>query len=200
MRFTEFSLSDQLKIGQFHDRKITLSNLDKPIRFQIPRMYMPFGLSTYAQTNRWNIDFSMKGFNEEGNYVKRFYEFVKELENAVIQYIHVHSTEIFGKSRTVEDIRSMFLSNIKENDQEPKFRLKVDVDVNNTIISDVFDIEDNSINDEVERGLYSKKSGVALVEVGSVYFMNNQIGLVWRLAQLKIYETQRLKGFQFLTS
>lgn len=197
MRFTEFSLSDQLKIGQFHDRKITLSNLDKPIRFQIPRMYMPFGLSTYAQTNRWNLDFSMKGFNEEGNYVKRFYEFVKELEGAVIQYIHVHSTEIFGTSRTVEDIRSMFLSNIKENDQEPKFRLKVDVDVNNTIKSDVFDIEDNSINDEVERGLYSKKSGVALVEVGSVYFMNNQIGLVWRLAQLKIYETQRLKGFQF---
>ena len=198
MRFTEFS---DLEIGPFHDKKITLSSGGRPVKFQIPRMYMPFGMSSFADTNRWNIDFSLKGYDEEGNYVKRFYDFIRGLEDKVVRHVHERAVEIFGKELSLPDIQKMFLSNLKESDgREPKFRVKVDTDASGTIKADVFDVDDNSITENLEVGLYSKKTGVALVELSSVYFMNKQIGLVWRLVQLKVYEPQRLKGFQFLTS
>jgi len=49
----------------------------------------------------------------------------------------------------------------------------------------------------VENGLYSRNSGHAIVELGSVYFLNRKFGCTWKLHQLIVYEPQNLKGFQF---
>ena len=34
-------------------------------------------------------------------------------------------------------------------------------------------------------------------ELTSVYFLNKKFGLTWRMCQMKVYEPQRLHGFQF---
>ena len=92
----------------------------------------------------------------------------------------------------------MFNSNIKDSGGEPKFRVKVDTDSDDNIKVPIFDSSNNEIGGEVEKGLYSRHSGVAIVEMNSVYFMNKMFGITWKLHQLKIYEPQRLKGFQFV--
>jgi hypothetical protein len=206
MRFCDFNIESDLQISDYDTsgKKMTLKNSkNKPVRFQIPRMYMPFGVSGFTPEvgpTKYNIDFSMKGHDEEDNQVKRFYEFLRSIENAVIENVENQSFEIFSKKMTKDDLLKIFNSNIKETaGREPKFRVKVDTNyTDNTIKFPIFDSNEKEVSDCVaSNGLYSKNSGVGMVELTSVYFLNKRFGLTWRLTQLKTYEPQRLKGFQF---
>ena len=73
MKFTDLNPDEDLAFSVYANRKISLSSKNKPVRFQIPRMYMPFGISGFTPEvgpTKWNVDFSMKGYDEDGNYVK----------------------------------------------------------------------------------------------------------------------------------
>ena len=197
MRFVELNPIDDIEFGEFNNKKIgvCMSMSKTPPRFQIPRMYMPFGVSGFTPAYgpvKYNVDFSMKGWDEDGNYVNRFYKFVRTMEDRLIQNVTDSSIEIFGKQLSKEEIHGMFNSNIKDSgDREPKFRLKID---GNTRI---FDVNDVDVTTELSNGLYSRHSGVAMVELGGVYFLNKMFGITWKMTQMKMYEPQRLKGFQF---
>lgn len=196
MKFSEFDLNTNFNIGEYNNRKIPLSTGDlKPIRFQIPRMYLPFGVSDFTPEvgpTKYNVDFSMKGWDEEDSYVNKFHKFVKGLETMVITKVVQESETIFGSQLTVDEVSAMFNSNIKEQeDREPKFRLKIDDKTR------VFDVAEQDVTSELENGLYAKHSGIAMVELGNVYFLNRMFGITWKMTQLKLYEPQRLKGFQF---
>jgi hypothetical protein len=197
MRFVELNPVDDIEFGDFNNKKIgvCMSVSKKPIKFQIPRMYMPFGVSGFTPAYgpvKYNVDFSMKGWDEDENYVNRFYTFVRTMEDKLVQHVADNSIEIFGKQLPNEEIHGMLNSNIKESsDREPKFRLKIDQNTK------IFDVNDADITAELDNGLYSRHSGVAMVELGGVYFMNKMFGITWKMSQMKTYEPQRLKGFQF---
>ena len=197
MRFLELNANEDLEFGEFNNKKIGVCmTLSKKLpKFQVPRMYMPFGISGFTPAYgpvKYNIDFSMKGWDEEGNYVNKFYNFVRSLEDKLVVHVMDNSTEIFGRRMTKDEIHGMLNSNIKETgDREPKFRLKIDA------TTKIFDVNDADVTTALENGLYSRHSGVAMVEVGGVYFMNKMFGITWKMTQMKIYEPQRLKGFQF---
>lgn len=185
MKFSQVKLG----IGPYSNKKISLFLDGHPempsIKFQIPRMYIPFGLNGFVPEvgdTKWNVDFSLNESTED------FEDFVNDVENKIIQYVSDNSLVIFGTSMTPDQLKNMFNSNIKGD----KFRLKFDT--NKSII---FNHENEQIHDEPRDGLYSKRSGTAMVELQSVYFLNKKFGLVWKLCQMKIYEPQRLKGFQF---
>ena len=181
MKFTDINVQD-IEIGEYYDKKIHLSLDQKPIRFQIPRMYMPFGISGFTPEvgpTKWNVDFNMNGWDEEGNYVQQFYTFIKALEQRVVE----HVSDTFGK-----DMSDNFNSNIKNG---PKFRVKIPDNVR------VFDVRDDDVTTSLQSGLYARHSGVAMVELGGVYFLNKMFGFTWKAYQLKVYEPQRLRGFQF---
>jgi len=203
MRFTELKIDQDLKFNDFYNKRIVITNAEnKPLRFQIPRMYMPFGLSGFTPEigpTKWNVDFSMNGWNEENNYIKRFYDFIRNVEKYICDHIQENSLEIFGKSDV--DVSEIFNSNIKEDTRgrDPKFRLKVDTDQYNKIKPNIYDINENNLTNTAEKGLYSQQSGVALVELSSVYFLNKKCGLTWKMCQMKVYEPQRLHGLQIET-
>ena len=202
MKFTDFDPSHDLEFSEYSHRKISLSNKvsNKPIRFQIPRMYMPFGISGFTPEvgpTKWNVDFSMKGYDEDGNYIKKFFEFLKNIEKNVIKHVLENSESIFSKQISKFELGEIFNSNLKEsNDREPKFRVKVDTD-GTVIRPPIFDINNKQLVDEVTNGLYKGYTGTAMVELHSMYFMNKRFGLTWKMYQMKIFEPQRLKGFQF---
>ena len=197
------TLLDNLEILSYDGRKICLSNKDgKNVRIQTPRMYMPFGISGFQPqvgATKWNLDFSMKGYDEEGNYVKNFYETLQEVEKRSIEAVSLQSVDIFGKHMSVDELSPMFNSNIKHSpDREPKFRIRVDTTADGDIKAGIFDSEKKSINSKVENKLYSRNSGVAITEMNSVYFLNRKFGVTWKLHQLVVHEPQQLKGFQFI--
>ena len=200
------SFSDAIsnfEIGTYTNKKIIINAKDKtPLRTHTPRMYMPFGISGFVPEvgqTKYNVEFSMKGWNEEGNYVKNFYDSIRALENLVILEVVQQSVDIFGEAKTYADVKEMFNSNIKEDpEREPKFRVKVDTTYDGRIKPLVIDPEKNDIRKEVSNGLYARNSGIAKIEMNSVYFLNKKFGITWKLHQLMVFEPQRLKGFQFI--
>jgi hypothetical protein len=194
---------DILEIANYNNRKIVLSTKDgKPLRITTPRMYMPFGVSGFTPEvgqTKYNIDFSMKGHDEEGNYVKKFHDTLRSIENKIIESVAEQSETIFGKTMTKDELVPMFNSNIKESpDREPKFRVKVDTTIDGDIKASVCDPEKNVLSDSAENGLYARNTGLAIVELNSVYFLNRKFGITWKLYNLMVFEPQRLKGFQFV--
>ena len=201
VKFT--TVLDTIDVLEYDGRKISLSTKEgNPIRFQMPRMYMPFGISGFTPAignTKWNIDFSLKGYDEDGNYVKLFYETLMKIEDKIISAVAEQSANIFGKEMSVEYLKAIFNSNLKHSpDREPKFRVKVDVSGDGTLKTGVFNSERQHLKDELEDKLYARNSGVGIVEMNSVYFLNKQFGITWKLHQLVVHEPQQLKGFQFV--
>ena len=193
---------ENIQINQYNNRKIVITTKQgTPLRIQFPRMYMPFGVSGFTPEvgpTKYNIDFAIKGYDEEDSYMKKFYDSLKTLEDMIIDAVVNQSETIFGSQMTKEELLPMFNSNIKEShDREPKFRVKVDTDMEDNIKANVFNADKNPMNDEVTNGLYARNSGHAMVELNSVYFLNRKFGCTWKLNQLIVYEPQNLKGFQF---
>ena len=194
---------DNLQINAFNNRKIVISTKQgTPLRVQFPRMYMPFGVSGFTPEvgqTKYNIDFAIKGYDEEDSYMKNFYDSVRKLEDQIIDSVVEQSEVIFGAPMTKEQLLPMFNSNVKEAPgREPKFRVKVDTTMDDHIKPNVFDADKNPLRDNATNGLYARNSGHAIVELNSVYFLNRKFGCTWKLHQLIVYEPQNLKGFQFV--
>lgn len=194
---------ENIQLNEYNNRKIVVSTKQgTPFRVQFPRMYMPFGVSGFTPEigqTKYNIDFAIKGYDEDGSYMKKFYESIRKIEDMVIDSVTEQSERIFGKKMTRDELLPMFNSNIKTSgDREPKFRVKVDTDMEDNIKVPIYNSEKNVIKDEVTNGLYARNSGHAIVELNSVYFLNRMFGCTWKLYQLVVYEPQNLKGFQFV--
>ena len=194
---------DNLQINAFNNRKIVISTKQgTPLRVQFPRMYMPFGVSGFTPEvgqTKYNIDFAIKGYDEEDSYMKNFYDSVRKLEDQIIDSVVEQSEVIFGAPMTKEQLLPMFNSNVKEAPgREPKFRVKVDTTMDDKIKPNVFDADKNPLRDNATNGIYARNSGHAIVELNSVYFLNRKFGCTWKLHQLIVYEPQNLKGFQFV--
>ena len=194
---------DNLQINAFNNRKIVISTKQgTPLRVQFPRMYMPFGVSGFTPEvgqTKYNIDFAIKGYDEEDSYMKKFYDSVRKLEDQIIDSVVEQSEVIFGAPMTKEQLLPMFNSNVKEAPgREPKFRVKVDTTMDDQIKPNVFDADKNPLRDNATNGLYARNSGHAIVELNSVYFLNRKFGCTWKLHQLIVYEPHNLKGFQFV--
>jgi len=191
MRFTSVNPDVDIVFGEYNNRAIKID----PIKFQIPRMYMPFGVSGFAPPYgpvKYNIDSSMKGWNVTDNYVNKFFDFLTRIETNVISHVEDRSEQIFGYKMPHDEIVSLFNSNIKTSGTyDPKFRVKV------SDKTQFFDIANNELVAPLEEGLYKKYSGSALVQIGNIYFFNKRFGITWTMDQVKVYEPQRLHGFQF---
>ena len=190
MRFTSVT-PDDIVFNDYNNRAIKVD----PLQFQIPRMYMPFGVSGFAPPygpTKYNVDFSMKGWNESNNYVNKFYDFLCMIENKVVDYVESISKDIFGTTMSHDQLMSLFNSNIKVSPtHDPKFRVKV------SDKTQFFDVSDTELTHEVTEGLYKRNTGAAFIQFGNIYFFNKRFGITWTIMQMKVYEPQRLHGFNF---
>ena len=86
----------------------------------------------------------------------------------------------------------LFNSNIKFSpNHDPKFRAKV------SDKTQFFDVSDTELTAEVTEGLYKQNTGAAFIQFGNIYFFNKRFGITWTIMQMKVYEAQRIHGFNF---
>ena len=75
------------KIPKHDGRKISHAKRRTTVTNSIPSMYMPFGVSGFTPEvgpTKYSLDFAMKGYDEDDNYVKKFYETMREFEEKII--------------------------------------------------------------------------------------------------------------------
>ena len=78
--------------------------------------------------------------------LRSFTTLMRASRDKIIDAVVEQSEEIFEKPMTKEELVPMFNSNVKESpDREPKFRVKVDTDIDDLIKADVFDADKNPI-------------------------------------------------------
>ena len=106
---------ENLEIAEFNNRKIVLSTKDgTPMRIQFPRLYMPFGVSGFTPEvgpTKYNVDLALKGHDEEGSYIKKFYESLKQIESKIIDAVvdQSQSMNLFMESPTMSKLSSMHM-------------------------------------------------------------------------------------------
>ena len=103
---------ENLEIAEFNNRKIVLSTKEgTPMRIQFPRLYMPFGISGFTPEvgpTKYNVDLALKGYDEDGSYIKKFYESLRAIEDKIVDAVVKQSGKIFGSSMTKDEIIPMF--------------------------------------------------------------------------------------------
>lgn len=108
---------NNIQINEFNNRKIVVTTKQgTPFRMQFPRMYMPFGVSGFTPEvgqTKYNIDFAVKGYDEDESYMKKFYDSVRTIEDMIIDSVVEQSVTIFGKPMSKEELIPMFNSNLK---------------------------------------------------------------------------------------
>lgn len=196
-RFTQLDVDDSLVLGEFYNKRIPLmTNTSTPFSFQAPRMYMPFGVSGFVPPHgatKWNIDFVLKGWDESGGHINRFYTWVKDVEHKVVSHIQQNSEIIFGRELPMDEVLKMFNSNLKDaqNGYDPRLRVKADTWPDNTFKFKVYDADRQDVSVEsVTEGLFKRHSGVSLIELNAVWFMNRRFGITWRCTQLQVFQTR----------
>ena len=191
MKFHTVSPND-LTISEFHNKKMTVSYQNKPLRVQLPKMYMQFGVGAWGQPARHWIDFNI---HEDGG-TKKYHDWVKAIEHKVISKIEADSGAIFGTPRTYDWIAERFNSSIKVKPPYPsKFRAKVETQWGEEDVpkADFWDPKGLPMNNlMMKEGLFSAMSATPIVELSSIYFMKSKgeemIGITWKLVQMKLIE------------
>ena len=195
--FKDINVND-IKVHAYDNRKIKLSHNDKLLTVICPRMFMPFGMSGMSYNGeppKYNIDFELEPNN--GNHIIEFMTWLTDFENHVLENVKKQYNDIFTTNKTVE---SMYNSNIKSGFGVDKLRLKVDTTWDDipSLRSLVYDKDNNLLTDDLKKGLYSKMSGAATVEISSIWFMQGKFGIIWKIKQLQVWEPETIRGYQFL--
>lgn len=173
---------------------LNLSNAQK-ITLQTPIMSSPFGISTYDDASdgkrTYSLDASFKGY-ETNPKLDGFLKKCRAFDDTLIETAAANSRAWFGNEMSKEMTSVLFRRSIREG-SDPKYaptlRLKI------TPNTEYYDENQNRVGMEyITKGTSFR----AIVELSSVFFVNKQFGVTWRIVQLAVTSRpDRLTGFAF---
>lgn len=165
------------------------------IILQTPVMSSPFGVSTYDDASdgkrSYSLDASFKGFDTSAK-LNGFLTKCRAFDEMLIDVATENSKAWFGKDMSRDMVSVLFRKSIREP-ADPKYaptlRLKI------TPSTEYYDEQQNRVTmDYIVKGTSFR----AIVELSSVFFVNKQFGVTWRIAQLAVTSRpDRLTGFAF---
>jgi hypothetical protein len=165
------------------------------IVLQTPVMSSPFGISTYDDASdgkrSYSLDASFKGF-ESNPKLASFLSKCRAFDETLIDVAAENSKAWFGKEMSKEMISVLFRKSVRDA-TDPKYaptlRLKI------TPNTEYYDEHQNKVDMEY---IIKGTSFRAIVELSSVFFVNKQFGVTWRIVQLAVTSRpDRLSGFAF---
>jgi len=162
------------------------SRYDERIVIQTPTVRLPFGVSEYK--GKYSIDMSVR---DSG-----FLNFMKSLDEFIINYVVAHSTDLFGKPMNDEEVSSMYRSSLKQSkNQFPDlFKAKLFIK-DDTFEGDIYDANKKLIEyTELEKGVRIQ----TIMELVGIYIIDKEFGTTWKVSQIKVIPNRDLKGYSFV--
>jgi hypothetical protein len=172
---------------------INTKTLSKRLVITLPRCHLPFGVSDY--NGRKSLQFSLKGDSEKMHQYKNF---LTTLDLKNVQTGVNNSVKWFKKALTPEIIQNLYNPSMKQtNDAYPpmfRSRLPTHQDTGK-FVGDIFDANKRLVTQEsITPGCEVE----AIVELVGIYFVAKEFGVSWKVVQLKVFPSERLKGYSFL--
>lgn len=167
------------------------------ITLQIPTMSAPFGISSYDDESNgrrsYSIDASFRGMESNAK-LSSFLTKCRAFDDRLLDVATENSKAWFGMDMSKETIAVLFRKSIREaadpTKYAPTLRLKI------TPNTEFYDEHQNKVGmDYIVKGTSFR----AIVELSSVFFVNKQFGVTWRIVQLAVTtRPDRLTGFSFM--
>lgn len=165
------------------------------IKIQTPVMSAPFGISTYDDANNGQshvLDASFKGYDTNPK-LEGFLGKCREFDDVLLATATENSKAWLGKAMTKEVTAEFLRRSVREaNDPSkyaPTLRMKI------TPSTEFYnERQETTTMDYVTKGTSFR----AILELASVWFVNKNYGVTWRVAQLAVVSRpDRLTGFAF---
>lgn len=174
----------------------------KKITMQTPRVAAPFGLSTYTDDKtgitKYSIDMSFKGMDADPK-IEMLHNKMTNLDNMIITEAEKHSKEWFGKKMSKEVVEALYRPIVKLAKDPTKYAPTMKLKITNTSKGEMnveaYDTKREKIDmKDVIPGSHIR----GIIECGSIWFVNKQFGVSWRLVQVEVQKPDKVSGFSFM--
>jgi len=182
-----------------------------------PKIQIPSGLwvreDAKTNTKSYTLSIPLKGCdpfgrdrNTDGSETAALYNFLLDLEDAVVQQAFENSSKWFGKKRSMEGIRESFAKivsvssdpvngeRVPNGKYPPSFRVKIPV-YDGNVKSDIVDGNGNPMYATPESivSIFPKGVSASLAITGSVYTIaGGSFGVTWKLTFARVYPQSKL--------
>jgi len=195
--------NEDVKINSLGGKVVYLKyNDQKKITMQTPLVSAPFGLSTYTDdktgVTKYSIDMSFKGMDTDPK-IKLFHDKMQELDDYVLTLAEQNSKEWLGKKMSKEVVEALYRPVIKQSKDPEKYAPTMKMKITNTSKGDMnVEAYDNNKNKMEMKDLTQGSRIRCLMECSSIWFVNKQFGVSWRLVQVEVHKPDKISGFSFM--
>ena len=202
--FSASNLScEDVKTNSLGGKVVYLKHNDqKKLTMQTPLVSAPFGLSTYTDEKtgitKYSIDMSFKGMDSDPK-IQTFHDKMAELDNHILELAEKNSKEWLGKKMSKEVVEALYRPVVKQaKDPEkyaPTMKMKITNGRNGEMNVEAYDSTRNKMDmKELTQGSRIR----CLIECSSIWFVNKQFGVSWRLVQVEVHKPDKISGFSFM--
>lgn len=174
---------------------------NKNVTIQTPIMSAPFGLSGYTDDKtgitKHSIDISFKGASDDEK-IQQFLDKMNDFDQCLIDTAVKNSKDWLGKPMKKDVVEALYRPLVKPSKDPEKYAPTIKFKVpsrDGKMLVDAFDHKKQpfDLNNFVPGSRVQ-----AIIECSSVWFVNKQFGVSWKLIQLRMSKPEKLTGFSFI--
>ena len=171
---------------------------NKKLYLQLPFMRSPYGLSAFTDEGTGRTTYSLDlSFDAENEGAMQLHDSLKELDELIVNTVAENSKEWLGKEFNVAVLREALYKPIVRPGKEPypsTLKLKVATKPDGTFVPEAYNSRKESVTlDTIEKG----QKVMAIVDVSSIWFIDNKFGVTIRLQQSLLEPSTKLPSFAF---
>ena len=171
---------------------------NKKLYLQLPFMRSPYGLSAFTDEGTGRTTYSLDlSFDAENEGAMQLHDSLKELDELIVNTVAENSKEWLGKEFNVAVLREALYKPIVRPGKEPypsTLKLKIATKPDGTFVPEAYNSRKESVTlDTIEKG----QKAMAIVDVSSIWFIDNKFGVTIRLQQTLLEQSTKLPSFAF---
>ena len=171
---------------------------NKKLYLQLPFMRSPYGLSAFTDEGTGRTTYSLDlSFDSDNTEAMELHDSLKELDELIVNTVAENSKEWLGKEFNVAVLREALYKPIVRPGKEPypsTLKLKVATKPDGTFVPEAYNSRKESVTlDTIEKG----QKVMAIVDVSSIWFIDNKFGVTIRLQQSLLEQSTKLPSFAF---
>ena len=171
---------------------------NKKLYLQLPFMRSPYGLSAFTDEGTGRTTYSLDvSFDSDNADAMELHDKLKELDEIIVNTVAENSKEWLGKEFNVAVLREALYKPMVRPNKEPypsTLKLKIATKPDGTFVPEAYNMQKEAVPiDSVEKG----QKAMAIVDVSSIWFIDNKFGVTIRLQQALLEQSTKLPSFAF---
>ena len=171
---------------------------NKKLYLQLPFMRSPYGLSVFTDESTGRTSYSLDlSFDPDNADAMDVHKKLKELDEKIIAVVAQNSKEWLGKEFNVAVLREALYKPLVRPSKEPypsTLKLKIATKPDGSFVPEAYNMQRQSVSlDSIEKG----QKVMAIVDVSSIWFIDNKFGVTVRLQQTLLEHSAKLPSFAF---